>query len=426
VLYPIELIGGLREKDIIETIRISPRDAQAGFSGLVGPDKVAGKALYHFASFFKRSWRANDILWGRLDGLAELTECLLSLERVQQIVGDERWRDRVRRRFFEEAPDGSGKTTLKPALDPALLFPHAGQITQNGCRQWLERVLSADADVRASALDSATFAGTVDLLIEAAQLEAIYRDLPTVIGDSLDEQAEWNRFQVAVTANANAPPPPPAPPTPDRTKTAANSTLPWIFEPVRRGTLDPFVAIVSAAQRVRDAMDRFAADDGTVTHPATTQLGQFFQEHYRVGSEQILRDIPLPILLQILALSLLVVRNCILGTFDQATRTAIQRNPLYIFILDLPLRMFYALSILWQRAPGAGLAVFVGLAVVSVLALTVGVNWLNQIIWVNGQIQVTSLIVFILIPLLILIAEAGFLLLTGQMLRPNFWRRSKT
>ena len=47
-LFPIEMMAGLREKDIIETIRISPRDAQKGFSRSGFSDKVAGDALYHF------------------------------------------------------------------------------------------------------------------------------------------------------------------------------------------------------------------------------------------------------------------------------------------------------------------------------------------------------------------------------------------
>ena len=58
VMLPIELIGDLHEKDPIETIRISPADADKGFSDKGLSDKVAGDALYHFASFFKRSWRS--------------------------------------------------------------------------------------------------------------------------------------------------------------------------------------------------------------------------------------------------------------------------------------------------------------------------------------------------------------------------------
>jgi hypothetical protein len=76
-LYFMEMLAGLHEKDIIETIRISPRDAGKAFSRSSYSDKVSGDALYHFGGFFKRSWRSNDILWGRLDGLCQLIETLL-------------------------------------------------------------------------------------------------------------------------------------------------------------------------------------------------------------------------------------------------------------------------------------------------------------------------------------------------------------
>ena len=88
VMLPIELIGDLHEKDPIETIRISPADANKGFSDKGLSDKVAGDALYHFASFFKRSWRSNDILWGRLDGLCQIVETLLTPDKLREIAGN--------------------------------------------------------------------------------------------------------------------------------------------------------------------------------------------------------------------------------------------------------------------------------------------------------------------------------------------------
>jgi hypothetical protein len=40
--------------------------------------KLHGVALGHFGAFFKRSWRENDYLWGRLDGA----------ERLLWLIGD--------------------------------------------------------------------------------------------------------------------------------------------------------------------------------------------------------------------------------------------------------------------------------------------------------------------------------------------------
>ena len=40
-------------------------------------DKLSGLGLAHFASFYKGSWRANDWMWGRLDGASRLVDVLL-------------------------------------------------------------------------------------------------------------------------------------------------------------------------------------------------------------------------------------------------------------------------------------------------------------------------------------------------------------
>ena len=40
-------------------------------------EKLAGLRLAHFASFYKGSWRANDWMWGRMDGVSRLVDVLL-------------------------------------------------------------------------------------------------------------------------------------------------------------------------------------------------------------------------------------------------------------------------------------------------------------------------------------------------------------
>jgi Protein of unknown function (DUF3376) len=129
-LFPLEMVGDLHEKDIIETVRISPRDAKKGFSSI--SDKVTGTMAYHFGAFFKRSWRSNDILWGRLDGLCQLIETLLEKDRLQQIVEDDRGRSRLSDRLFTSSSSATTKT-WNPALDPGNLFPKAGSVRKPSC-----------------------------------------------------------------------------------------------------------------------------------------------------------------------------------------------------------------------------------------------------------------------------------------------------
>ncbi len=47
-------------------------------------DKLAGLQLGHFGGFLKRSWRANDWMWGRLDAIDHITQLLLSPARLQR------------------------------------------------------------------------------------------------------------------------------------------------------------------------------------------------------------------------------------------------------------------------------------------------------------------------------------------------------
>lgn len=68
-IYPIEVISDLGERDPIEIVRISPKDATHICSD--PGKKLAGDALFHFGGFLKKKWRENDIMWGRLDA-AEL------------------------------------------------------------------------------------------------------------------------------------------------------------------------------------------------------------------------------------------------------------------------------------------------------------------------------------------------------------------
>jgi patatin-related protein len=55
-----------------------------------GPEEIArkltGTRTGHFAAFYKASWRANDWLWGRLDGATRLTQLTLDPDRLRQLA----------------------------------------------------------------------------------------------------------------------------------------------------------------------------------------------------------------------------------------------------------------------------------------------------------------------------------------------------
>jgi patatin-related protein len=77
VLYPMQALADVGERDAIEIIRMSPRDTE-----LLEPldqrkPKLSGVGLMHFGAFFSREGRENDYLWGRLDGAERLIGLLL-------------------------------------------------------------------------------------------------------------------------------------------------------------------------------------------------------------------------------------------------------------------------------------------------------------------------------------------------------------
>jgi patatin-related protein len=77
LLYPIQSTADVGERDSVDIVRMSPRDAR-----LLKPldpknPKLSGVGVMHFGAFFSRDGRENDYLWGRLDGAERLIGILL-------------------------------------------------------------------------------------------------------------------------------------------------------------------------------------------------------------------------------------------------------------------------------------------------------------------------------------------------------------
>lgn len=51
--------------------------------------KLTGLALGHFAGFYRRSWRVNDFMWGRLDAAVRVVDLLVAPGRAEQVQGDD-------------------------------------------------------------------------------------------------------------------------------------------------------------------------------------------------------------------------------------------------------------------------------------------------------------------------------------------------
>jgi hypothetical protein len=83
ISFPILYNSDVGEADVVEVIRISPEDATSLINERMeakkanGRHKLAGTALHHFGAFLDRTWRENDIMWGRLDGAERLITAML-------------------------------------------------------------------------------------------------------------------------------------------------------------------------------------------------------------------------------------------------------------------------------------------------------------------------------------------------------------
>ncbi len=84
---------------------LDPARATAG-------DKLTGLQLHHFAAFYKGTWRANDWLWGRLDGAGWLVHILLDPWRISAVVNAQRTAEPAldcQRWFYEKLRDIAGE-----------------------------------------------------------------------------------------------------------------------------------------------------------------------------------------------------------------------------------------------------------------------------------------------------------------------------
>jgi patatin-related protein len=74
VLFPVQSMADVGERDAIEIVRFSPDDAKVLDAE---EPKLCGSTLGHFGAFFDRDGRERDYLWGRLDAAVRLIDMLL-------------------------------------------------------------------------------------------------------------------------------------------------------------------------------------------------------------------------------------------------------------------------------------------------------------------------------------------------------------
>lgn len=294
ILYPFEYLTNLSEKDIIETIRFSPDDAQLGLGkGKTLEDKLAGDTLLAFGGFFKKSWRSNDILWGRLDGLNRIVEALVTRESVQNFSA------------FLARQTQKHECTEDEYLEQLIQasFPDSTANTRQKLKSHLRLLAEPN-------LSDAAMQIILDDLVLEGHRSILMTDLETVIEDEIREQLTWNRQRVKPT-------------NPDDVERllAQLGDEPPSYKPVP-GYFETTVNTLAAGKLAKDAIGSFS--------PQAKE--EFFRNQYRIGKETLLKDIPGIVLANLATRAALIVRDIIITILGKQRAKKLQGLLSYQFV----------------------------------------------------------------------------------------------
>jgi patatin-related protein len=171
-LFLIQVGSGFESMDMIRVVRFSPLDAQRCLSKGKVEDKVRGSALASFGGFFKKSWRANDIMMGRLDAACLMVECLLTKERLAAL-----------------APGRTGAPVSVTESELQQNFPHLGANATklaSSINAYLASASSASTD---------DWNQLINQIVCASHDEIQREEWPRVVACSIEQEYDWGRYR---------------------------------------------------------------------------------------------------------------------------------------------------------------------------------------------------------------------------------------
>jgi len=365
--FPIDYFGDLGEKDPIEVVRVSPLDAERAFSNRNFEDKITGETVMHFGAFLKKSWRSNDIMWGRLDGVCRLLDSLLTPEALRRAVANPEVRALLRADLEGAAPGEPGE------LHPKTLFPSAGAAIQKDMYDWLCDLTSDDAAARARAVRDEPNTRHYELLLWCAQLEILHENLPTVLEDATTEQLEWNNLRA------------------------------------KRGfrtmglRIDRATGRLIGKQVTNEFIDTLRKEPSEFTEIPNAPIAKYFLTEYAVGSESVREDIPPSVLIETITAASLVARNCLLNAFPEQG-DKLRSNLLYKALVHWPMTAVHMLAVLARRERTLYVAALTALFMYAIVALVGGVVWLGVDVSTGDGTDRSRMIFLVVLPLIILVA----------------------
>ena len=292
-LYPFEYLTSLSEKAIVNPICISPDNAQLGIgNGKNTQEKLGGDKLYNIGGFFKKSWRSNDLLWGRLDGLNRIIEGIVTPKSVMAFAN------------FVERESSKKNCGQSQYLDWLITesLPHVSGIQRQTISRHLEHL--AQPGLR---IDRPELQKILADIVLAGQHEILTSDVHSII-EGMDEQPGWWRLAG------------------DSQPSAEN----WILSTINASTSSLPTSNPNTIVRIIQQ---------SLTNLATQQQ-HFFRHQYRIGVDKLWENMPLVVLINLCTRIVLILRNLLVKAFRISARTQTMRHPLYHW-LDGSLQSIY-------------------------------------------------------------------------------------
>ncbi len=283
-LYPFEYLTNLHEKSIINPICISPDSAQLGIgNGKNTQDKLGSDKLYNIGGFFKKSWRSNDLLWGRLDGLNRVLEGIITPKSVTAFAN------------FVQRESTRTNCTQAQYLDWLITesLPHLSGTERQQIGRHLETLAQPGLQI-----DRIELQKILADLVLAGQHDILTSDVHLAI-EGMDEQPGWWRLPGdGRSINENW--------ILNKIEIdAANSSLP---------TSNPNTIVRIIHQSLTNL---------------TTQQQYFFRRQYRIGVDKLWENMPLVTLISLCTKIILFLRTLLVKLFRISASTQTIRHPLY-------------------------------------------------------------------------------------------------
>jgi patatin-related protein len=294
-LYPFEYLTSLHEKSIINPLCISPDNAQLGIgNGKNTQAKLGGDKLYNIGGFFKKSWRANDLLWGRLDGLNRILEGIITPKSVAAFAN------------FVQRETSRTNCTQSQYLDWLIIesLPHLSGTERQVIGQHLETLAQPGLQI-----DRIDLQKILADLVLAGQRDILTSDVHSAI-EGMDEQTGWWRLPGdSQSANEN-----------------------WMLNKININ-LAPSSLPTSNPNSIVRIIHQSLAN-------LTTQQQYFFRHQYRIGVDKLWENMPLVTLIILCTKIVLILRTLLVKVFRTSSGTQTIRHPLYHW-LDGSLQSIY-------------------------------------------------------------------------------------